>query len=29
MPDDHPARAIWAVVGKLDLSALYAQIEST
>lgn len=28
MPDDHPARAIWAVVGKLDLSALYAQIEA-
>src|SRR5258708_15309715 len=28
MPDDHPVRAIWAVVGKLDLSALYAQIEA-
>jgi transposase len=28
IPDDHAARAIWAVVGKLDLSALYAQIEA-
>jgi transposase len=28
IPDDHSARAIWAVVGKLDLSALYAQIEA-
>jgi len=26
LPADHPARAIWAVVEQLDLSALYAQI---
>jgi transposase len=26
LPADHPARAIWAVVERLDLSALYAQI---
>jgi transposase len=26
LPEDHPARAIWAVVDRLDLSALYAQI---
>jgi len=26
LPEDHPARAIWAVVARLDLSALYAQI---
>ncbi len=26
LPEDHPARAIWAVVERLDLSALYAQI---
>src|SRR5438105_2652363 len=25
---DHPARAIWAVVERLDLSALYAQIDA-
>ena len=28
LPADHPARAIGAVVGQLDLSALYAQIEA-
>ena len=28
LPDDHPARAICAVVERLDLSALYAQIEA-
>lgn len=28
LPDDHPARAIWAVVDRLDLSALYAPIEA-
>jgi transposase len=28
LPADHPARAIWAVVAQLDLSALYAQIEA-
>lgn len=28
LPEDHPARAIWAVVERLDLSALYAQIEA-
>jgi transposase len=26
--EDHPARAIWAVVERLDLSALYAQIRA-
>lgn len=26
LPEDHPARAIWAVVERLDLSALYAPI---
>jgi transposase len=26
LPEDHPVRAIWAVVERLDLSALYAQI---
>jgi transposase len=26
LPEDHPARAIWAVVERLDLSALYTQI---
>src|SRR2546422_6840127 len=26
LPDDHPARAIWAVVDRLDLSTLYAEI---
>src|SRR3990170_1934478 len=26
LPEDHPARAIWAVVERLDLAALYAQI---
>jgi len=26
LPEDHPARAIWAVVEQLDLSALYTQI---
>jgi len=26
LPADHPARAIWAVVERLDLAALYAQI---
>jgi transposase len=28
LAEDHPARAIWAVVERLDLSALYAQIEA-
>jgi len=28
LPEDHPARAIWAVVERLELSALYAQIEA-
>ncbi len=27
-PEDHAARAIWAVVDRLDLSGLYAQIEA-
>jgi transposase len=28
LPEDHAARTIWAVVERLDLSALYAQIEA-
>ncbi len=28
LPDEHPARAIWVVIERLDLSALYAQIEA-
>ena len=28
LPEDHPARAIWAVIGRFDLSALYAPIEA-
>jgi transposase len=28
LPDEHPARAIWAVIERLDLSGLYAQIEA-
>ncbi len=28
LPEEHPARAIWALVERLDLSALYAQIEA-
>lgn len=28
LPEDHVARAIWAIVGKLDLSARYAEIEA-
>lgn len=28
IPIDHPARAIWAVIERLDLSALYAQIDA-
>jgi len=28
LPEDHPARSIWAVVERLDLSALYTQIEA-
>ena len=28
VPEDHPARAIWAVIGKLDLSSLYADIRA-
>ena len=28
LPEDHPARSIWAVVERLDLSALYRQIEA-
>ena len=27
--EDHPARAIWALVGRLDLSAFYRAIESS
>src|SRR5712692_8822690 len=27
--EDHPARAIWALVGRLDLSAFYRTIESS
>jgi transposase len=28
LPEEHPARAIWAVCDRLDLSALYAQIKA-
>lgn len=28
LPEDHPARAMYAVIERLDLSALYAQVES-
>lgn len=28
LPEEHPARAIWAVIDRLDLSASYAQIEA-
>lgn len=28
LPEDHPARAIWAVLEKLDLSAFYASIKA-
>ncbi len=28
LPEEHPARAIWAVIERRDLSALYAQIEA-
>jgi len=28
LPDEHPARTIWAVIERLDLSALYAPIEA-
>ena len=28
LPEEHPVRAIWAVIERLDLSALYAQIEA-
>lgn len=28
LPDDHPARAIWAFLERLDLSAFYASIKS-
>jgi transposase len=28
LPDEHPARAIWAAIERLDLSALYAPIEA-
>ena len=28
VPDDDPVRSIWALVGRLDLSALYAPIEA-
>lgn len=28
LPADHPARAIWAVVGKLDLSAFYEPLQA-
>jgi hypothetical protein len=27
--DDHPARAIWTLVGRLDLSRFYEGIESS
>ena len=27
--DDHPARAIWGLVGRLDLSPFYRAIESS
>ena len=27
--DDHPARAIWALVGRLDLRGFYQSIESS
>src|SRR5216684_3511913 len=27
--EDHPARAIWALVGRLDLSAFYRTVESS
>ena len=27
--EDHPARAIWTLVGRLDLSSLYRGIESS
>jgi transposase len=27
--EDHPARAIWALVGRLNLSAFYQAIESS
>jgi transposase len=29
LPDDHPARAVWQVVEKLDLAEFYAQIKAT
>jgi transposase len=28
LPEDHPARAIYAVIERLDISALYAQVEA-
>lgn len=28
IPEDHPARAIWAVVERLDLGAFYSSIEA-
>jgi len=28
LPDEHPARTIWAVIERFDLSALYAQVEA-
>ncbi|MGH7421160.1 MAG: IS1182 family transposase [Candidatus Rokuibacteriota bacterium] len=28
LPEDHPARAIWALVDQFDLSTLYAQIDA-
>lgn len=28
LPEDHPARLIWAVIERLDLAALYAQIDA-
>jgi transposase len=28
LPEDHPARAIWTVVGRLDLAAFYSPIEA-
>lgn len=28
LPEDHPARSIWAVIDELDLSDLYAQVQA-
>lgn len=29
IPDDHPVRAIWELLGRMDLSAFYARIQAT